>query len=64
MSIPYHMQEIGDDKVVLPEEVDNEGDTIRVSVDMESPGGTRELKVNHPLSQLTGRTCVFRIRGV
>jgi hypothetical protein len=46
MTTPYHMQEVDDEKGVLPEGVDVEGATdniTRVEVDVEPPGGTSEL---------------------
>lgn len=49
------MQAIGDEKVVLPEDLDvdeSSNDVIRVSVDMESPGGTSELPADTRPSML------------
>jgi hypothetical protein len=49
MSTPYHMQAVGDETLVLPEDVDldrSSDDVMRVSVDMKSPGGTSELLVD------------------
>lgn len=46
MTTPYHMQDVEDERGVLPEDADSVGlsdDVVRVSVDIQPPGGTSKM---------------------